>query len=408
MLEALFALQGSFTRGFAPPERKFPFGIEAAPFKDNAAAACCISADFEMGWGWRSRGRRGAEQTADLERRNVPLIVALLERYSVPITWATIGHLFLESCPRACDGRAHVEMPRPLGDGSWSGDWYANDPCSNLRDSPHWYAPDLIQQIVESRVPHEIGTHSFSHINFTAACSGAEVVRRELERCAEVMAPWGLQARTLVFPRNRDEYTHLPLLAEAGISVVRHRERKNHVRLSYPERTASGVYKIYESMNLRSSPRYDYLNKVKIFLQRAMAQRAVYSLWFHPSDAVEYFETQLPEILDYMDRERRSGRLWIAPMAEIAAYCEAREQLQLAAERTERSLTLSLRTGLDVSRYGDAALTLILPAPSLPRSGTLRLRDGRSIPARLQVIERDSRRLLVNVPATATQLVVEF
>src|SRR5512138_852747 len=93
VLEAIFGLKGNLAQGLRPTPKVIA-GVEIAPFKDNAAAAVCISADFEMGWGWRSRGREGATIMGERERHHVPLILALLEEYSVPITWATVGHLF--------------------------------------------------------------------------------------------------------------------------------------------------------------------------------------------------------------------------------------------------------------------------------------------------------------------------
>src|SRR5205823_7198780 len=145
----------------------------------------------------------------------------------------------------------------------WRGDWYMHDPCSDIRKDPLWYAPDLIRQVMECRTPQEIGTHSFSHINFSAPCSTPELVRRELEACLDVMQPFGLRPRSLVFPFNVAGYSYLPLLANMGIVAVRHRDQ--NVRLSYPERTESGVYRIYESMNLRAAKQYDYAEKAKIF-----------------------------------------------------------------------------------------------------------------------------------------------
>jgi peptidoglycan/xylan/chitin deacetylase (PgdA/CDA1 family) len=407
VLEAIFSTQGNFAPGITP-SRKFLSGIEVAPFKHNAAAAVCISADFEMGWGWRSLGANAAESMGEKERRNVPMIVALLEEYSIPITWATVGHLFLESCVRSSAGLAHPTMPRPLTDGTWSGEWYARDPCSNVRDASSWYGPDLIQQIIESRIPHEIGTHSFSHVNCHAPYSSPEVISRELESCSDVMRPFGLRPRSLVFPRNRAEYAYLPLLARAGITVVRHREREKGIRLSYPERTSAGVYKIYESMNLRIARRYDYLQKAKIFIQKAIARRAVYSLWFHPSDPTEWFDPQLREILGHIDSERRRGKLWVTTMQDVAAYCEAREQLQLSTERHDSSLTVSIRSGLDTSRYGTPELTLLIPASSRPSSAWLELTGGERQAGNVGFVSDGPPRVLATVPTTATALHLTF
>jgi peptidoglycan/xylan/chitin deacetylase (PgdA/CDA1 family) len=408
VLETIFAAQGDFAEGIAP-SRKFLSGIEVAPFKDNAAAAACVSADFEMGWGWRSLGLKAATLMGERERRHVPLILDLLEEHSIPITWATVGHLFLDSCARSSAGMAHPDMPRPLTDGSWHGDWYSHDPCSDVRSAPSWYAPDLIQRIVTSRVPHEIGSHSFSHVNFTARCSSPDVARRELESCVDVMRPFGLKPRSLVFPRNRAEYSHLPLLASAGIVAVRHRERVNGIRLSYPERTKAGVYKIYESMNLRIARHYHYLQKAMIFIRKAAERQAVYSLWFHPSDPTEWFDPQLREILHYIDAERRSGRLWVATMQDLAAYCEARDQFDLSTEWAVESLTLSFRSSLDISRYGTPEISLLIPATSRPVSACLELGNGdKKAVDVLPASGGGPPRLLVNVPATAKSLRLSF
>ena len=383
-------------------------GIEVAPFKNNADAASCISADFEMGWGWRSLGPEGAEAMGRKERRHLPLILSLLEEFSIPITWATVGHLFLESCTRSSCGRAHANMPRPMTDGTWSGDWYWPDPCSNMQKAPAWYGPDLIQQIVDSKVSHEIGTHSFSHINFRAPYSSPEVVNRELEACIDSMRAFNVGPRTLVFPRHQDEYSYLPLLASAGVTVVRHRDLEKGVRLSYPERTPSGVYRIYESMNLRIARRYDYLKKVKIFVREAMERHAVYSLWFHPSDPAEWFDPQLREILDYMDAERRSGRLWVATMQEIVAYCETRERLQLRVERDGSSMALTIESSLDTSRFGPSEITLLIPVPTTPTSAWLELIGGEKAPVDVRSVSTDSGRVMVTIPATAKALQFTF
>ena len=401
VLDAIFAMKGNFAEG-RRPATKMLSGIEVAPFRDNADAASCISADFEMGWGWRSRGLDGATLMGDRERRHVPLIVALLEEYSVPVTWATIGHLFLESCTRSSAGLAHPTMPRPLSDGTWTGDWYWPDPCSNVRDAPAWYGPDLIQQIIESNVPHEIGTHSFSHINFQAPYSSPDVVLGELDSCIDAMRPFGVKPRTLIFPRHQAEYSYLPLLASAGVIAIRHRDTR--VRLSYPERMASGVYRIYESMNLRIAKHYDYLEKAKIFIGKAMERRAAYALWFHPSDPADWFDPQLRAILQYMAAERRRGRLWITTMQELAAYCEARDQLKLSVERDENSVTIAIERSLDTSRYGAAEVTLLIPVPSKPKFGWLGFASGEKTDADTRMACDGSARAMINVPTTATAL----
>ena len=84
VLETIFTMMGNFAQGKAPAKKVWS-GIEVAPFKDNADAAICITADFELSWGWRARGQETSEFKGKSARRNVPLILALLDEYSIPI-----------------------------------------------------------------------------------------------------------------------------------------------------------------------------------------------------------------------------------------------------------------------------------------------------------------------------------
>src|SRR5262249_25876392 len=204
VLRRIFRLKGNFTPGFVPRPRRFD-GVEVMPFQGGAAASATISADFELSWAWR--GWRSPEETrlrAARERGNVSYLVALLEEYAVPITWATVGHLFLERCERGGDGRAHPEMPRPVmitpPTTRWAGDWYAHDPCGDYRSHHLWYCPDLIRLILGNKVRHELASHSFSHISFLPENSTPELVRQEIARCQAAMSPFGVLARSFLHP----------------------------------------------------------------------------------------------------------------------------------------------------------------------------------------------------------------
>jgi len=279
LLEAIFAFKGNWSAGIKPRRRVFD-GIEIAALKNDAKAAACVSADLELSWAFRMHPKEVARERGRQSRENIPYLLRIFEDCDFPITWATVGHLFLERCERASSGLAHPDMPRPPRNQLWTGDWYIHDPCTDYKQDPFWYAPDVIQGIVESPVGHEIGTHSFSHIDFSPPCSDAALVRREIEESAMAMQRFGVRPRSLVCPFNKMGHTYLDLLSELSITAVRHRDRR--VRLSYPERTPSGVYKLYESMNLRTPRHYDYLDKVKIFLTKAAERHAVFHLWFRP------------------------------------------------------------------------------------------------------------------------------
>jgi peptidoglycan/xylan/chitin deacetylase (PgdA/CDA1 family) len=406
LLKAIFALQGNLRAGIQPERRVFD-GIEIAPFKNDAKAAACIAADFELSWAFRHYPQDVARERGRRERENIPYILKLLEDYAFPITWATVGHLFLESCARGSEGLAHPEMPRPPHNPLWTGDWYMHDPCTNYKKDPFWYAPDLIQSILESPVSHEVGTHSFSHANLTPAYSDPMLVRRELEESAIAMRRFGISPRALVYPYNNRVHAYLDLLSELSITAVRKRDER--VRLSYPKRTPSGVYQLYESMNLRTSKHYDYLDKVKIFLAKAAERHAVFHLWFHPSEPASVFENELLRITQYIDSQRKAGLVWVATMAEIAAYCEARERLRPAVERNEGEMRVVWRGSFQGEKYGHTELSLVFPTLPRPRMITMINGDGFQ-PLELggSYVQTTTGRLLINMPTAAQSLHIVF
>ena len=309
LLETIFAFKGDWSTGIEPGRRVFD-GVEIAPFKNDAKAAACISADLEMSWAFRSHPKEVARERGRQSRENIPYLLRIFEECAFPITWATVGHLFLDRCERASSGRAHPDMPRPPHNQLWTGDWYMHDPCTNYKEDPFWYAPDVIRSIQESSVSHEIGTHSFSHIDFSPASSHPTLLRREIEESTMAMHRFGIKPRSLVYSFNHMGHAYLDLLSELSVTAVRHRDQR--VRLSYPERTPAGVYKFYESMNLRTPKHYDYLDKVKIFMVKAMERHAAFHLWFHPSDPAYLFESELLRIIHYIDSHRIKGLIWIA------------------------------------------------------------------------------------------------
>jgi peptidoglycan/xylan/chitin deacetylase (PgdA/CDA1 family) len=404
ILRSIFALKGNFAPGIVAPKRVFD-GVEIAPFWNACRAAVSISADFELNWAFRSQPAKQRDQLGITERHNVPYILDLLTEFGVPITWATVGHLFLAAC--ACQGEApHRDMPRPPLNARWEGDWYKHDPCTDLRRDPLWYAPDLIEQIMAAKVAHEVGSHSFSHIDFSPQTSDRELVNREMEQCLAGMSNLGLRMRSLVFPFNRMGHSYHDQLHQFGIIAVRHRDEK--IRLSYPERGAAGVYKLYESMNLRSSNFYHYRDKAELFIDHAVQQGAAYHLWFHPSDPRSVFEKEFREILQIIQRQRDAGNIWVATMGDLVAYCEARECITLQSKTESGQRTLQIRSSLNTDKYGTPEITLNVPAQTMPKR-IHRQVGGTFVEAKPEAVcVRRAGNLILNVPAVTQTVTLSF
>jgi peptidoglycan/xylan/chitin deacetylase (PgdA/CDA1 family) len=406
LLKALFAAKGNFARGDSPGE-KVVDGYEILPFFNGTLAAVCVSADLELSWAWRSLPDKARDARGKSDRENVSHILTMLEEYQVPVTWATVGHLFLEQCERGICGRAHAALPRPLRNDRWSGDWYRHDPCTNLDRDPLWYAPDLVKRILESKVRHEIGSHSFSHVDFSLETSNSELIRAELETCIEVMEKFGISLKSLVYPYNKMGHHYSDLLADYKINAVRHRDQR--IRLSYPKRDMNGVYHLTESMNLRVQKYYNYAEKAKIFIDEAKKRHAVYHIWFHPSDPLEVFETVFSNILAHVSQEVQRNTVWAATMSEISAYCEAREKTFLSVSHTESEATIGFKRSFNLARYGSPTLTVAFPKGVRPVACLLEKDDGvTEAPTHTVSRGNGTTRTLINVPGTVKAVRAKF
>ena len=307
---------------YRDPVQHPPEGLECG--------AVTFSLDFELAWAWQY-SRRDDLDFVSLglrEREQVPVILALLEKYEIPSTWATVGHLFLSSCSRNASGQAHPEIPTvpPFQTENWvydGGDWFRNDPCSDVRTGPAWYAPDLIELILNAKVSHEIGCHGFSHIGLGAYCP-ANVVRAELRACAEAMRPYGLAPSTLVFPGNSEGHFN-ELIAE-GVKIVRSFPDPS-VRVSLPIRRPDGLWAVHSSSALERGTAWtmtERLSRLKEYVDVAVRERLAAHFWYHPSMEPTAIRELLMPLLAYCAAKRDYGELSILTMRDLVAKVESR------------------------------------------------------------------------------------
>ena len=292
-------------------------------------AVFTLSADFELAWAWRFSKQlddplEEALQKARVARQNVPLILQYCQQYQIPITWATVGHLFLSEC--TCEGdRPHADLARlnHFENGYWRfdrGDWYRDDPCSDYRTDPEWYCPDLLEAIQSAAVDHEIGCHTFSHIDCRDVVCSPHVFRSEMEKCRELAEARGIQLNTFIYPAhtvgNLDE---LPRLG-----FTNYRTNLGNV-LGYPVRHPSGLWEIKSSMQLeqRSPWSADYhVYRAKKVIDRAIKHQSVCHFWFHPSFPTDYLRTVFAEVLAYVHLRR--DELHVTTMGDYVSWLNSR------------------------------------------------------------------------------------
>lgn len=282
-----------------------------------------ISADFELIWGWRFTRLNGgsshglAVNKAKQARENFPKFLKIFEEYKIPTTWATVGHLFLDSCP--CNGKPHVDLPRPpyFENEYWrfvKGDWFDGDPCGSSENNPYWYAPDLVNKLISTTISHEIGCHSFSHIPYFNSFP-EELVARDLQECTQMADRFGIELKSFVFPGNF--VGHRKILKKYGFISYR---SSTKFHLDYPFIDNFGLVSIPDGLCLELPGDFKDVNKwidvLKVFIDRGIKYKTVISLWFHPSCDPVNVDSVLPEILSFVNE--RKDELWITTFSSLA------------------------------------------------------------------------------------------
>lgn len=299
------------------------------PTDGLARGAVTFSIDFEMAWAWQYAKSLDEDcVTISLrERAQVPQMLSKFDEFDIAVTWATVGHLFLENCCRDTHSMAHPDLPRPDHFESrylkfTDGDWYQNDPCSDVASAPAWYAPDLIRQILAAKTKHEMACHGFSHASF-AHCS-PKVAAAELDACLEAMKPFGLRPISWVFPTN--EVGNLDVLVDKGFKIVRYFPGVSGV-ISLPIQRDDGLWAVHDSSGIEVGGDAwnmgERLQRLTRFVDKAAETRMAVHFWFHPSMQTEQMQSLLFPLLRYCAEQREKGLIDVLTMEQLVSATEA-------------------------------------------------------------------------------------
>jgi hypothetical protein len=285
-----------------------------------------VSADLELAWAWRYARifDEPAAVALDLARRtreNLDGLLDVFARTDTPVTWATVGHLLLDGCLRV-DGRAHPEMPRlgHFANELWrfSGeDWFEHDPCTDVSSDPEWYGPDLVDRVLAADPRHEIGCHTFSHVDFADGVCEPGVAEAELRATVAAGAARGIPIETMVFPGNR--HGNFAALRACGFSAYRFHGRHH---LGPVRRDSFGMLQIPGGLCLETPlgwPRRAWAATLCRCIDKAVETNTVVHLWFHPSCDPEDLTEVFPVVLGHA--AERADVLWRTTMKGVVELC---------------------------------------------------------------------------------------
>lgn len=251
----------------------------------------CISIDLELLWGRKDVNWKEFVLRVKKERSIIGKLLRLLERYSIPATWAVVGKMF--------------EKGNPL----WSG-----------RD---------IVKLIKRYPNQEIGSHSYSHEIISSLSN--KKAEEEISKSVDICRRNGVKPTSFVYPRNKVKY--LKLLKKYGFKSFRGADGRTWELLFpapppvYRPTTVGGLVNIKGSMYFVSGRGIRKflpfgLRFVKCWLgiRRAIQEKKVFHLWFHPVDFVDNEKKLLREfeaILKYADQKRKLGLLNIENMKGV-------------------------------------------------------------------------------------------
>lgn len=291
-----------------------------------------FSLDAEIGWGSHHTSR-----PADFfrnARENWTYLRKLFDAHDVPATWATVGHLFLDSCEDR-----HRNHP--------AGERCCTESVEDLPAEQIWFAPDLIDEIAGADADHEIAGHGFTHVHFEHEASSPELAREEIERCVGAAAARGYDLSSFVFPVN--VVAHRETLADNGFTCYRgvNPIESTHVVERQGRKIAGSILgrpapplvePTVDEYGLVDVPASLYLfnfegiyrrvvslsgedpivRQAKAGIDRAVSREGVFHMWLHPHNLrIPAHYERLREIVDYVDRRRADG-LRVETMGEVA------------------------------------------------------------------------------------------
>ena len=291
-------------------------------------AVFILSADFELAWAWRyskafQNPKEEAINRSRISRRNIPEILKLCDKYNIPITWATVGHLFLEECSRDRH-LAHQNLRRiPYHENEYwkfdKGDWFQNDPCTNWVDAPEWYAPDLIRLILTSKVNHEIACHTFSHIDCRDDVCSREIFTGEVLECQKSVTRYGRKLETFIHPGHT--IGNLDTLKELGFTSFR-TDYEN--TLGYPIKHKNGLWELKSTVELAYRKEWSvkyHIYRYKMIIERALKYKRLCYCWFHLSMFPVFVEEVMPELFDFIASKKK--KLWITTTKDYVNWLES-------------------------------------------------------------------------------------
>lgn len=197
--------------------------------RSGAVGTLVVSLDTEFVWGMFDKGSINPYQYNGT-REVIQRLLCLFDEYQVPATWGLVTHLLSD-----CSSMSNNVQTTHLSSEEFGRD--ATLPCEQGIDQDLWYKPNLVEQIKDADVDHDIGSHTHTHLVFEGATRDA--VCADITQSIAVAKRNGVEPKSFIFPRN--QIAHLDVVKEAGFEVFRGIDARWYERHRLPTPVVKGA-----------------------------------------------------------------------------------------------------------------------------------------------------------------------
>lgn len=308
-----------------------------------------ISLDFELRWGGAEKWDvKSYESYFKSTRESIPFVLDLFEKNSIRATWATVGFLFAETKNELQSYSPDKKPTYQNGDLNYYRQF--NLVGADEVNDPLHFAPSLIKKILQTP-GQELGTHTFSHYYCNEVGQNAEQFEADLQAAQSIAKDkFGIELKSLVFPRNQYNSTYSKVAKANGIKVIRTNPavwfwQKSYGKLTPIFRAVDTLFPISgtlafsadqlqtnEVLELPASrffrPYSDKekviqglkMNRIKSEMTHAAKNGLVYHLWWHPHNFAKNVQKnveQLNEIILHFNDLKQQYNFQSAAMLDF-------------------------------------------------------------------------------------------
>lgn len=180
-----------------------------------------LSLDFELLWGVRDHATRNSYGVNILGGREaIPLMLERFERHGIRATWATVGAVFCASRDELLDALPPENLRPNYAHAALSNYRYLDEVGPDEARDPYYFGASLVAQIAACP-GQELATHTMSHFYCLEPGASLETFTADIDAACRLATARGITLRSIVFPRNQYDASHLDVVRERGIRRYR-------------------------------------------------------------------------------------------------------------------------------------------------------------------------------------------